>query len=90
MIVVLAFFAAAAAPSGIPPAAQPKNITVVGQKEKTCRREASTGSVIPKVVCMTSEEREALTERSLTYKENDVRSEDMQLQVQMQRTEPPK
>ena len=86
MFAALALLAGAPSATAEAPTAQSKPITVIGQKDKKiCRSEVSTGSVIPKLICMTAEEREALAERSLIYKDNEVRTEDMQQHVQIHR-----
>jgi hypothetical protein len=57
--------------------APPQPITVVGQKQKKiCHRDVSTGSVIPKMICMTAVESEQLTEQSLVVRERLLRAQD--------------
>lgn len=60
---------AASGQSAAVPAPKEKPITVTGERDKpTCRRERSTGSVIPKIVCMTAQQSEEFRQRSMQQK----------------------
>lgn len=87
----LALLAGAAPASASPsaPAAPPQSITVIGQKQKRiCHRDVSTGSVIPKMICLTAEESEQLTEQSILLRERMLQTQDAAQMVKDLRNKP--
>lgn len=62
----IAYLIAFAASAAVPPAAAPTPTVKVAKEKRICRRDVSTGSIMPRSVCRTKSEWDAITAQSLS------------------------
>lgn len=81
MLLMVVVAQGGATPTTQAPADQ-RPITVTGEKQKpVCRRQVATGSVIPQVVCVTAQQQEQITERSVWVREQLIQQMDTERHV---------